>query len=409
MREMAADPGFRRDDERSTQQTIFLQAISCIMIPIRCLFSQEKRIMLMSSIAADCSVSDRQVPPNIAARYGGRGWTGELKARFLDHLASKGNVRAACARVGLSPEAAYRLRRRDGLFGRAWAAALVLARESSVQVLAERAIDGIEETVWHRGEAVGTRRRYDARLLLAHIGRLDRLVDEEVAGADAGRFDELLARVAGEEIPDALRSDDGVLPLEREACIEQAERHARYAVRWQNEEETAADDDDDPYGEDDDEYLGDDPYGEDDDYLDEHEREARRIEREVRREAEERALLREERLIAEARRARAEAEAAWDAWTGRACEVADKASGWNAPPPAPGLPGSGVPLAVVEAVKHAAQEAAKLPEFSRPCTVSTVSTSALARALSGPARWQDQHNYAPRRRAEPRKRAGRRR
>ncbi len=121
------------------------------------------------------------------------------------------------------------------MFGRAWAAALVLARESSVQVLAERALDGIEETVWHRGEAVGTRRRYDARLLLAHIGRLDRLVDEEEAGADAGRFDELLARVAGEDIPEALGSEDGVLPLEREAGIEKAVREELNHVDWEDE------------------------------------------------------------------------------------------------------------------------------------------------------------------------------
>ena len=101
------------------------------------------------------------------------GWTPERKARFLDCLAEKGNVRVACGRVGLSQQAAYVLRRRDAQFARGWAAALALARENSVQVLAERAIDGVEDPVWYRGELVGTRRKYDARLLLAHVGRLD--------------------------------------------------------------------------------------------------------------------------------------------------------------------------------------------------------------------------------------------
>ncbi len=47
---------------------------------------------------------------------------------------------------------------------------------------------------------VGTRRRYDTRLLLAHLARLDRLVSENVRAAEvtAGRFDELLAVIAGE-------------------------------------------------------------------------------------------------------------------------------------------------------------------------------------------------------------------
>src|SRR6478735_9341630 len=106
------------------------------------------------------------------------GWSPERKTRFLDRLAQCGNVRAACAAVGMSREAAYVLRRRDTLFDRGWAAALVLAREIGVEVLADRAIEGIEEQVWYRGELMGTKRRYDGRLLLAHLARLDRHVEQ---------------------------------------------------------------------------------------------------------------------------------------------------------------------------------------------------------------------------------------
>jgi len=129
------------------------------------------------------------------------GWTPERKAQFLDRLATNGNARAACRAVGLSAEAAYKLRRRDPLFARAWAAAILLGRENGIQALAERAIDGVEEQIYYRGELVGTRRRYDSRLLLAHLARLDQLADEEGAGEDAGRFDELLACVAGGRAP----------------------------------------------------------------------------------------------------------------------------------------------------------------------------------------------------------------
>lgn len=48
-----------------------------------------------------------------------RGWTPERKMLFLDRLAASGNARAACRRVGLSAESAYRQRRKDALFARA--------------------------------------------------------------------------------------------------------------------------------------------------------------------------------------------------------------------------------------------------------------------------------------------------
>ena len=123
------------------------------------------------------------------------GWTAERRTHFLYELATCGNVRAACSHVGLSAEAAYRLRRRDALFARAWAAALVLAREASAEVLECRAIEGIEEQIWYRGEVVGTRRRYDNRLRLAHMARLDAQAESGSARDDAARFDELLACV----------------------------------------------------------------------------------------------------------------------------------------------------------------------------------------------------------------------
>src|SRR6478736_3108642 len=132
------------------------------------------------------------------------GWTPARKAQFLEALAHDGNVRAACARVGMSREAAYRLRRREPLFARAWAAAQLQAREVVGDVLGTRAIDGIEEQVWHHGEVVGTKRRYDTRLLLAHMARLDKLAEEPRARDDAARFDELLACIAGEAVPEAL-------------------------------------------------------------------------------------------------------------------------------------------------------------------------------------------------------------
>jgi hypothetical protein len=185
---------------------------------IRVLFScWEKRIM------------DHSEAPAATVRRDG--WSEARKARFLEHLAGRGNVRAACAVVGLSHEAAYQLRRRDALFARAWTAALVLAREASAQVLACRALDGIEEEVWSRGEVVGTRRRYDSRLLLAHLARLDAAAASGSAREDAERFDELVALIGGAVPPDDIVCGDDGVPLSRADTvaleIEAAEAFAR--------------------------------------------------------------------------------------------------------------------------------------------------------------------------------------
>lgn len=166
-------------------------------------------------------------------------WTPARKARFLDVLSHSGNVRLAYGKVGVSPEAAYRLRRREAMFADGWAAALVLARDESAQTLADRALNGVTETIWYRGEQVGARVRFDNRLLLAHLARLDKLADETRAGQHARRFDELLALIAGEEAPAALADTpddlgnlpDPYLPMERERYIDESrksgERHAR--------------------------------------------------------------------------------------------------------------------------------------------------------------------------------------
>jgi hypothetical protein len=124
------------------------------------------------------------------------GWTPQRKVRFLNALATGGTVRAACASVGMSPQAAYVLRRRERGFAHAWDAALVLARDHGEAVLAERALHGVEEEVYFRGELVGLRRRFDSRLLLAHLARLDRAAEDPAAQRHAGRFDELLGAIA---------------------------------------------------------------------------------------------------------------------------------------------------------------------------------------------------------------------
>ena len=264
------------------------------------------------------------------------GWTPERKALFLDRMACHGNARAACRAVGLSREAAYKLRRRDPLFARAWAAALVLARENGEQVLGERAIEGVEEPIYYRGELIGTRRRYDSRLLLAHLARLDRLAGDGAASEDAGRFDEIVACIAE-------GSQD--IPPNRSPFVLQAAQDATDAERDLQIE---------CHPELFDEALGDlsekecDLLASLDDICDEVAGEA--------------------------------AEAAALAWDRRVHSAFETVDALRLLPPVPAIPalllakrpvpGSGTP---------------KLPPVSFPCTLSTVSTASLARALARPA------------------------
>lgn len=263
-----------------------------------------------------------------------RGWTPERMTRFLDHLALRGNVRASCKRVGLSREAAYRLRRRDPLFARGWAAAMVKAHDASIEVLADRAIDGIEEEIYHRGEVVGTRRKYDTRLLLAHIARLDKAAEDEAAQADAGRFDELLARIGGEYLPRDMNSEDGVLPLDRASVAQQWGEDAELALERNQHEEDEGES------------------------LDEAARAARA-----------------DACVAAYRQGRADGARRWDGWFKDACTYVDWATGWLDESPAPGLPGVS-PLPRRECDAGA--------EFF-PRTVSDVSTGALAVGLADAA------------------------
>lgn len=103
-------------------------------------------------------------PVPVAARHDG--WTAPRQRRFIVALATSGCVREAARAVGMSPETAYRLRRRPDAqaFRLAWDAALDFAMGRLADALTSRAINGVEIPHYWRGELVGTHRRHDNRL-----------------------------------------------------------------------------------------------------------------------------------------------------------------------------------------------------------------------------------------------------
>ncbi len=128
-------------------------------------------------------------------------FTREDQAAFLDALSDWGNVRAAARATRVSRTTAYRMRRACPRFRELWDAALVAARPRVEEVLADRALNGVAEAVYYHGEEVAVRTRFDARLLLAHLGRLDRIAgDSKAEGLAADFFAQVEALVEEPEI-----------------------------------------------------------------------------------------------------------------------------------------------------------------------------------------------------------------
>jgi hypothetical protein len=103
----------------------------------------------------------------VAVRYRHDGWTPAKQTAFIEALADTACVVEAAARVGMSAESAYRLRRHAGAtaFVNAWDAALENAVQRLVDTAFSRAIHGVPRAVFHKGEKVGEQRIYSDRLL----------------------------------------------------------------------------------------------------------------------------------------------------------------------------------------------------------------------------------------------------
>jgi hypothetical protein len=112
-----------------------------------------------------------ELPPfTPVPRQGNRhdGWTPERQRAFIEALADTGSVAAACKAVDMSTVGAYHLRRQPGAepFRAAWQAALHLGVSRIEDVAMDRALNGVEEPLYSYGKLVGTRTRYNDRLLM---------------------------------------------------------------------------------------------------------------------------------------------------------------------------------------------------------------------------------------------------
>lgn len=104
-------------------------------------------------------------------------------------------MEAAARSVGLSASSAYAFRRRaaGAAFALGWDGARLLARETVVDTLTQRVIDGQEERVTKEDGSEIVRFRYDNRLASTMLARLDRYADG-LAATDTGRSARLAAQ-----------------------------------------------------------------------------------------------------------------------------------------------------------------------------------------------------------------------
>lgn len=110
-------------------------------------------------------------PGLMANRVRYDGFTPLRQRAFLRVLTETGKYQDAAKAVGLSEVAARNMRRRFPAFAEACDRAIARSAGTLEQAAFERAVEGVEEPVWHAGKLVGTRRRYSDALLGRMLGR----------------------------------------------------------------------------------------------------------------------------------------------------------------------------------------------------------------------------------------------
>lgn len=137
------------------------------------------------------------------------GWTPEKKRLFLERFAECGILVEACEAAGMSARAAYNLRDRDPLFAAGLDAACVKARAPLADEAYSRARNGVVERIYKDGIVVAERHRYDNRLTMSVLARLDSRIDraEEKGAAHLAlveRWDDYLDAVSEDRREDGL-------------------------------------------------------------------------------------------------------------------------------------------------------------------------------------------------------------
>ncbi len=118
-------------------------------------------------------------------------WTPACQRAFLEELACTGSMLRATKHVAKSPRSAYDLRfRRDGAaFRLGWDAAILISRDVISDMLMDRAVNGYEEVTSKQDDGTVMRGKFDNRLGMGLLGRLDRMSEAQaLKGSRSGQI-----------------------------------------------------------------------------------------------------------------------------------------------------------------------------------------------------------------------------
>ncbi|MCZ7539729.1 MAG: terminase [Anaerolineae bacterium] len=113
------------------------------------------------------------------------------ESKFLTALEESASVTAAAAAAGITRQNAYNHRRHDDSFAEKWSRALEIGIGTLEDEAVRRALEGVEEPIYQRGEYCGTINRYSDTLLIfllkSHKPEVyNRPQRQEITGRDGG-------------------------------------------------------------------------------------------------------------------------------------------------------------------------------------------------------------------------------
>lgn len=137
--------------------------------------------------------------------------TPNRKALFLSALRESGNATHAARVAELDRRTAFRIRKRDPEFAKAWEDALDVAADGLEAEARRRAVEGVERPVFGRSGPIGTVRDYSDLLLIFLLkgARPEKYRERRDVQARIGvsTIADLVAQVAKEEDPSLLLSE----------------------------------------------------------------------------------------------------------------------------------------------------------------------------------------------------------
>ncbi len=177
---------------------------------------------------------NEQSLPEPTKRPQHNGWSKAKMRTFLEALAACGSVTAAAKSVYMSRDSAYKLRARlmGTPFDLAWEAALENGMRQVAHEALDRAINGVMQPVFWKGEQIGEKRVFNENLTKFILTNPSRIGRNPLAREHAlSKWDAILDRVEHGPL-DWEDHDAGEDPEGKAMAMEYIKQESEYASGW---------------------------------------------------------------------------------------------------------------------------------------------------------------------------------